>query len=73
MAFGTGRFAGGGDQNKIGLDHLLLQRGRWLYEILWRGISSCLLLRVRGLLEGGIMGSNLVLIMITLSRRSLLG
>jgi hypothetical protein len=73
MAFGTGRFAEGGDQNEFGLDHLLLWRGRQLREILWRGISSCFLQRVRGLLEGGIMGSNLVSIMITLARRSLLG
>jgi hypothetical protein len=72
MAFGTGRFIGG-DQNEFGLDHLLLQRRRWLREILWRGISSCFLLRVRGLLKGGIMGSNLVSITITLARRSLLG
>jgi hypothetical protein len=73
MALGTGRFAGGGDLNEIGLDHLLLRRGRWLQEILWRSISSCFLLRVCGLLEGGIMGSNLVSIMITLACRSLFG
>jgi hypothetical protein len=73
MAFGTGRFAGGGDQNKFGLDHLFLRRGRRLREIPRRGISSCFLLRVRGLLEGGIVGSNLVSITITLARRSLLG
>jgi hypothetical protein len=29
MAFGTERFAGGGDQNEIELDHLLLRRGQW--------------------------------------------
>jgi hypothetical protein len=68
MAFGTRRFAGGGDQNKFGLDHLLLRRGRWLQEIPWRGVSSLLLLRVRGLLEGEIVGSNLVSITITLAR-----
>jgi hypothetical protein len=73
MALGTGRFVEGGDQNEIGLNHLLLWRGRGLPEILWRGISSCFLLRVCGLLEGGIVGSNLVPITITLARRSLLG
>jgi hypothetical protein len=74
MAFGAGRLAGGGNQNKLGLDHLFLQRGRQLQEIIpWRGVSSCLLLRVRGLLEGGIVGSNLISITITLARRSLLG
>jgi hypothetical protein len=73
MAFGTGRFAGGGDENEFGLDHLLLRRGRRLQEIFWRVISSCILLRVRGLLDGAIVGSNLVSITITLARRSLLG
>jgi hypothetical protein len=73
MAFGTRRFTGGGDQNEFGLDHLLLRRGRWLREIPWRGISSFFLLRVCGLLEGGIVGSNLVSITITLARRSHLG
>jgi hypothetical protein len=73
MAFRTGRFAGGGDQNKFGLDHLLLQRRRRLWEIPWRGIFSCFLLRVCGLLEGGILGSNLISITITLAHRSLLG
>jgi hypothetical protein len=73
MAFGTGRFAGGGDQNKFGVDRLLLRRGQRLQEIPWRGVSSFLLLRVRGLLDGGIVGSNLESITITLARRSPLG
>jgi hypothetical protein len=74
MAFGTGRFAGGGNKNKFGLDQLFLRRGRRLRGIIpRRGVSSCLLLRVRGLLEGGIVGSNLVSITITLDHRSLLG
>jgi hypothetical protein len=68
MAFGTGRFAGRGDQNKFGLNHLLLRRGRRLWEIPWRGITSDLLLRIRGLLEGGIVGSNLKSITIALAR-----
>jgi hypothetical protein len=45
MALGAGRLAGGGNQNKLGLDHLFPQRGRQLREIIsWRGVSSCLLL-----------------------------
>jgi hypothetical protein len=74
MVFGAGRLARGGNENKLGLDHLFLWRGRRLREIIpWRGVSSCFLLRVRGLLEGGIMGSNLISITITLARQSLLG
>jgi hypothetical protein len=73
MALGTGRFTGGGDLNKIGLDHLLLWRGQWLQEIPRRSVSSHFLLRVRGLLEGGIVGSNLVSITFTLACRSFLG
>jgi hypothetical protein len=73
MAFGTGRFARGGDQNKFGLDHLFLRRRRRFREIPQRGVSSYFLLRVRGLLEGGIVGSNLVSITFTLARRSFLG
>jgi hypothetical protein len=74
MAFWARRFAGGRNQNELGFDHLLLRRRRRLREIdLRRGISSCFILRVRGLLEGGIVGSNLISIMIPRARRSLLG
>jgi hypothetical protein len=69
MAFGAGRLAEGGNKNKLGLNHLFLRRGRRFREIFpWHGVSSYLLLRVRGLLEGGIMGSNLISITITLAR-----
>jgi hypothetical protein len=73
MAFGTGRLARGGDQNKFGLDHLFLWRGRQFQEFPRRDVSSYFLLRVRGLLEGGIMGLNLVSITFTLARQSFLG
>jgi hypothetical protein len=73
MALGTGRFAGGGDQNEIGLDYLLLRRGQWLQEILWHDIFSCFLLRVCGLLESRVMGSDLESITVAQARRGLLG
>jgi hypothetical protein len=52
MAFGTRRLARGRNQDKVGLDHILLRRGRRLREILQYGIPNVFLLRVGGLLEG---------------------
>jgi hypothetical protein len=72
VAFGTSRLARGRNQNKIRLDHILLRRGRRLREVLQCGIPNVLLLRVGGLLEGGIMGSKLESITFTQARRSLL-
>jgi hypothetical protein len=65
MAFGTRRLPGGRNQNKIGLDRILLQRGRRLWEVLQCGVPNVVLLRVSGLLEGGIVGSKLEPITIT--------
>jgi hypothetical protein len=59
MVFGPGRLAGGRNQNKISLDHALFWRGRWLQEVLQRRVLAFFLLRVGGLLEGGIMVSKL--------------
>jgi hypothetical protein len=73
MAFGTRRLAGGRNQNKIGLDRILLQRGRRLREVLQCGVPNVLLLRVSGVLKSGIMGSKLESITITQARRSFLG
>jgi hypothetical protein len=74
MAFRAGRLAGGGNQNKLGLDRLLLRRRRRLREIdLGRGIASRFLLRICGLLKGGIVGLNLIAVTITRARRSFLG
>jgi hypothetical protein len=44
MAFGTRRLAGGGNQDKIGLDRILLWRGRWLWEVLQRRVPGVFLL-----------------------------
>jgi hypothetical protein len=59
MAFGPGRLAGGRNQNKIGLGRALFRRGRRLWDVLWRRALDIFLLRVSGLLEGGIMRSKL--------------
>jgi hypothetical protein len=74
MALGAGRLAGGGNQNKLGLNRLFPRRGRRLREIIsWRGVSNCLLLKVRGLLESGVVGSDLESIAVTQARSGLLG
>jgi hypothetical protein len=51
--------AGGSHKNNVGLDHILLWRRRRLWEILKRRILDSFLLRVGGLLEGGVVTSNL--------------
>jgi hypothetical protein len=72
MAFGTRRLARGRNQNKIGFNHILLQRGRRLREVFQCGIPNVLLLRVSGLLEGRVVGSKLESFTITQARRSFL-
>jgi hypothetical protein len=62
MAFGTRWLARGRNQDKIGLGHTLLRRRRRLREILQRRVLDNLLLRVGGLLKGGVMSPNLELI-----------
>jgi hypothetical protein len=59
MAFGPGRLAGGRNQNKIGLGRALFRRGRWRQEVLQRRVLTLFLLRVGGLLEGGVVASKL--------------
>jgi hypothetical protein len=44
MAFRTGRFTRGRNQNKLRLGRILLRRGRRLREVLQRGIPNVLLL-----------------------------
>jgi hypothetical protein len=63
MAFGPGRLAGGRDEDKIGLDRTLFRRRRRLWGILQRPILDDFLLRVGGLLKGGVMRSKLEAIM----------
>jgi hypothetical protein len=56
------------------LSHLLRWRRRRLWDISLRsGISSCFVLRVRGLLEGGVVGPNLISVAVPRARRGLLG
>jgi hypothetical protein len=59
MALGPARLAGGRNQNEIGLGRILFWRGRWLQEVLQRRIFTLFLLRVVGLLEGGIVALKL--------------
>jgi hypothetical protein len=56
MAFGTGRFIGGRNQNKLKLGSILLWRGYRLREVLQRGIPNVLLLQVSGLLKSRVVG-----------------
>jgi hypothetical protein len=73
MTFRARRLAEGRNQNELGFDHLLLWRRRRLREIdLGHGVASCFLVRIRGLLKGGIMGLNLIVVTITRARRSFL-
>jgi hypothetical protein len=63
MAFGPGRLTGGRNQNKVRLSRALFRRGRWLQEVLQQRFLALFLLRVSGLLDGGIMASKLESIM----------
>jgi hypothetical protein len=59
MAIGLRGPVGGSNEDKIGLDHALFWRRRWLREILQRRILVAPFLRVGGLFQGGIMRPNL--------------
>jgi hypothetical protein len=67
MMFGARWFARRRHQNEVGLGRLFLRR-----RCFHCSISSALLLRVSGFLEGGVAGSKLESITLTLARRSLL-
>jgi hypothetical protein len=63
MAFGAGRLAGGRNQDEFRLTHLFPRRRWWLRKVSLRsGVSSCPLLRIRGVLEGVVMRPNMVLV-----------
>jgi hypothetical protein len=72
MAFRTGRFTRGRNQNKLRLGRILLRRGRQLWEVLQRDIPNVLPLRVSGLLESRVVGSKLESLTLAQARRSLL-
>jgi hypothetical protein len=59
MALGPARLAGGRNLNEIGLGRALFWRGRWLQEVLQHRVFALFLLRVGGLLEGGIVALKL--------------
>jgi hypothetical protein len=59
MAFGPGRLAVGINQNKVWLGRALFRRGRRFQEVLQRRVLGIFLLRVGGLLEGGIVAAKL--------------
>jgi hypothetical protein len=74
MVVRTGRLAGRGDKDELMFRRLLLGRGRRLRENgLGDGNVGSLLLRVYGLFEGVIMGSDLVLVLIPQTGQRLLG
>jgi hypothetical protein len=74
MAFGAGRLAEGRNQDEFRIIHLLLRRRRWLREVSPRsGVSSCLLLRICGMLEGIVVRPNMVLVVIPCAGRGLFG
>jgi hypothetical protein len=59
VALWFGGPAGGSNKNNVGLDRTLFRRRRRLQEIHQRHILDGLLLRVGGLLEGGVVSSKL--------------
>jgi hypothetical protein len=65
MALGLGGPVGGSTEDKIGLDHALFWRRRWLWEILHHRILVDPFLRVDGLFEGGIVRPNLEAVPVT--------
>jgi hypothetical protein len=74
MAVGTRRPARRGDKDELMLRHLLLRRGRRLRENGFGGGNiGSLLLRVCGLFEGIVVGSDLILVLIPRTGRCLLG
>jgi hypothetical protein len=74
MAVGTRRPARRGDKDELVLRRLLLGRGRRLRENGFGGGNiGSLLLRVCGLFEGVVVGSDLILVLIPRTGRRLLG
>jgi hypothetical protein len=74
MAVRTGRLARRGDKDELMFRRLLFGRGRRLRENGFGGGNiGSLLLRVCGLFEGVIVGSDLVLVLIPRTGRRLLG
>jgi hypothetical protein len=71
MAFRTGRFTRGRDQNELRFGRILLWRGQRLREVLQRGVPDVLLLRVSGLLESRVVGAKLESLTLAQARRSL--
>jgi hypothetical protein len=73
MVFRAGGFAGGRNQDKLMLNHLLPDRRRRLWEVsLGSSISGCLLLRVRGLFEVVVVGPDLIPVTVSRAHRGLL-
>jgi hypothetical protein len=74
MAVGTRRPARRGDKDELVLRRFLLGRGRRLREDGFGGGNiGSLLLRVRSLFEGVVVGSDLILVLIPWTGRRLLG
>jgi hypothetical protein len=74
MVVRTGRLTRRGDKDELVFRRLLLGRGRRLRENGFGGGNvSSLLLRVCGLFEGVVVGSDLVLVLIPRTGRRLLG
>jgi hypothetical protein len=74
MVVGTGRPVRGGDKDELVFGCLLLGRSRRLRESGFGGSNvGSLLLRVRSLLEGVVVASDLVLVLIPRTGRRFLG
>jgi hypothetical protein len=74
MVVGTRRPARRGDKDELMLCHLLLRRGqRFRGSGFGGGNIGSFLLRVRGLFEGVVVGSDLILVLIPRTGRRLLG
>jgi hypothetical protein len=74
MAFRAGRLARRRNKDELMLRHLLLGRGRRLRENSFGGGNNgSLLLRVRSLFEGIVVGPDLILVLVPQTRRCLLG
>jgi hypothetical protein len=74
MAVRTGRTARRGDKDELVIHRLLLGRGQRLCENGFGGSNvGSLLLRICSLFEGGVVGSDLVLVLIPRTGRRLFG
>jgi hypothetical protein len=74
MAFRAGRLARRRNKDELVLRHLLLGRGQRLRANGFRsGDIGSLLLRVRSLFEGVVVGPDLILVLVPQTRRCLLG